>query len=140
MRYSLILVVILSTSAVVFADTISVPGDYPTIQAGIDAAAPGDTVMVADGVYTRYGNRNIEFNGKAVLLRSANGPENCVIDCEMGGIGFYFMSGEGPATEVRGFTIRNGCDGYYFGAIAIESSSPTIADNIITGNIAYSSG
>src|SRR5262249_38567807 len=32
--------------------TLVVPRDYPTIQAAVNAAAPGDTLMVRPGTYT----------------------------------------------------------------------------------------
>ena len=135
---------VLGLAASVSGTVLRVPSEYPDIQTGIDASVDGDTVLVSDGIYTGDGNRGIDFGGKAIVVMSEDGPHVTVIDC--GGKrsdphrGFYFHCGEDSTSVVRGFTIRNGCDGYYFGAIAIESSSPTIADNIITGNIAYSSG
>lgn len=116
---------------------IHVPADQPTIQAGIDAAVDGDTVLAADGTYTGDGNRDISFNGKAITVRSENGPETCIIDCE--GIvgdhhrGFDFDDGEGPDSRLSGFTITGGMiDG---GAgISCANASPTIDNCVITGN------
>ena len=126
-------------SAVARADIIRVPGDYPTIQAGIDAAQDNDSVVVADGVYTGEGNINLDFNGKQILVRSENGPENCIIDCESAGRGFYFHNGETSLAEVNGFTIRNG-NASRGGGIYCDNSSPTISNCRITGNRASDGG
>ncbi len=121
------------------ATVIHVPSEHTTIQAGIDAAVNGDTVLVADGIYTDEGNERIDFEGKAILLTSENGPEVTIIDCKRSGRGFYFHSGEDTNSVVRGFTIRNAQVGNDGGGICC-GSSPKIVGNIITGNKANSGG
>jgi hypothetical protein len=109
---------------------------FKTIQRGIDEAVNDDTVLVADGTYTGLENKNLELQGKAITVQSLNGPENCIIDCENSGRGFYIHEGEGPGTIISGFTIQNGNVGNdYGGAIYIlESSAPTINNCIIRNN------
>lgn len=88
-------------------------GDFPTIQAAVDAAAAGDTILLADGVFQGAGNRNIDFKGKAFTVRSQSGnAKACVIDPEgqqwIPLRGFDFKTLEGPGSVVRDLTIRNG--------------------------------
>lgn len=108
--------------------TLHVPADYPTIQAGIDHASDGDFVIVADGIYTGEGNRGIDFRGKAVTLRSQNGPVRCIIDCQNSGRAFHFHSGEDRSTVVEHFTIQNGkvIEQNGGGILCEGSSSPVI--------------
>lgn len=95
-------------SVAVAAEIRRVPSDYATIQAGIDAAQTGDVVLVADGVYTGLGNKNLTLNGKDLVLRSENGPQNCIIDCEGEGRGFHMLGGEPLGAAVEGFSVRHG--------------------------------
>jgi hypothetical protein len=116
--------------------TINVPASQPTIQAGIDAASDGDTVVVAPGTYFEH----IDFKGKAIEVRGTPGTQPTVID----GGGTYhavlFRSGEGRLSVLKGFTITNGAfpevqPVVLAGAgIAINQASPTITQNLITGN------
>ncbi len=95
------------------ASVIRVPTDYPTIQAGIDAARDEDTVLVADGIYTGEGNRDISFRGKSIIVSSENGAARCIIDCqgsqEEKHRGFIFDAQFITSSPtLNGFTIKNG--------------------------------
>src|SRR5215471_3618344 len=73
-----------------FATTIHVPKDRPTIQAGINAANTGDTVLVAPGKYIE----NINFDGKAITVTSSGGPDVTIIDGAQTSSVVTFSSGE----------------------------------------------
>jgi hypothetical protein len=112
---------------------------FDAIQEGIGAAVDGDTVLVLDGTYTGEGNNDLDFGGRAATVRSENGPDTCVIDCENNGQGFDFHSGETPESVVSGFTITNGRHGAG-GGVRCAGSSPTPANCTITGNAATFGG
>jgi hypothetical protein len=86
-------------------------GPKQTIQAGVNAAIDGDTVIVADGVYSGPGNVTTTLFGKAITLRSKNGPANCVIDCMYtDDSAIHLTMGEGKNTVIDGFTVMK-CSG-----------------------------
>lgn len=136
--YTLMLSLALPASAP--AATFNVPADYPTIQAALSAAQDGDIVQVADGTYTGSGNRNLDFAGKAIWLRSQNGPKKCIIDCESSGRAVVFDDGETEDAVLSGFTITNGFAAAFGGAIQCINSSPTISNCILTHNVADAGG
>ncbi len=136
---------LVSLCGVAGATTIHVPADQPTIQAGIDAAAEGDTVLLADGTYTGPGNVALRF-GKDIVLRSEHGPAATVIDGEhipYQGKGMIFDAGETQSCVIEGLTIRRcdlGWSGYWGGGIAcVNASSPTLRDLVIESNISMDS-
>jgi hypothetical protein len=121
-------------------------GDAETIQAGVDSAAVGDTVLLADGTFTGPGNRDVSYNGKAIVVRSASGDAAlCVIDVNAAApdfhIGFFFTNGEGPGSVLESVTITHGdantSDG---GAITCTGTAPTIRGCIMADNVAYYGG
>ncbi len=68
-RRCTVAVACVSLSGTAVADIINVPGEFPTIQAAIDAAMDGDEVEVHPGTY----NEAINFLGKAITLYSSGG-------------------------------------------------------------------
>lgn len=124
-------------------------GDFPTIQAALAAASNGDEIRLTDGTFRGPGNRDLDFLGKSVVLRSDSGdPERCVIDCEASATsparGIRFHSGEGALSVVEAITIQDGHApsaggslGRSGGGILCEDgTAPTITRCRLIGNIA----
>ena len=99
---------------------IRVPEDYPTIQAGINAADVGDVVLVASGTYYE----RVVVNKSLTLMGS--GRDFSIIDG--GGSGIVVHATASNVT-VTGFTIREGSCG-----ILLLGSGSIVRDNLVTGN------
>jgi hypothetical protein len=100
---------------------------FQTIAQALSAAVSGDEITLRDGVYTGAGNRNISLGGKTLVVRSENGPANCVLDLQGLGRAFFVDQNVGPAARIEGLTFRDGFDGGDGGgAIRVFASHPTI--------------
>jgi hypothetical protein len=107
---------------------------FATIQAAVQAAPAGATVLVGAGVHAP-----VDLSGKAVTIQSLAGAAQTVID---GGATQRCVTMSTPAagaTVVRGFTLRNGraVDG---GAVRVLGSSLSLRDSVVRGNVALGSG
>jgi formylglycine-generating enzyme required for sulfatase activity len=116
---------------------------FDAIQEAIDVSVNGDTVIVLAGIYYGYGNRDLDFAGRAITVKSTEPNDPCtvaatVIDCQGTAAephrAFYFDDNESADSALSGLTITNGhtVDG---GAIYCSVSSPTINNCVFTGNV-----
>ena len=91
--------------------TVGPGGTHATIQSGINAAANGDTVLVAAGTYTV--TAPITFGGKAITVRSESGAAATIVqmgtpaNAQRGSI-FLFQSGETEESVLEGFMLTAG--------------------------------
>ncbi len=84
-------------------------GPYPTLQHALYAAQPGDTLRLADGVFTGAGNRDLEMGGIELTIRSASAdPDLCIIDLEGDGRAFLIQSVPGTDVRIEAITLRGG--------------------------------
>ncbi len=130
---------LVATTAAASAHTIHVDqtggGDYLTIQGGIDAAAYGDTVLVAPGTY--YEHLYMGPTADGVTLLSEAGPESTIIDNE--GASYYSVihcENVGPNTRIEGFTITGGYSHYWGGGIRADNADVRIVSCTISGCLA----
>jgi hypothetical protein len=72
--FRVLLALVVNSTAL--ASVINVPAAQPRIQAGINVANNGDSVLVAPGTYTE----NINFMGKAITVKSSKGASVTIID------------------------------------------------------------
>jgi len=121
---------------------------YPHIQAAIDDSQDGDIIYLAPGTFTGFGNRDLDFNGKAITVSGLdpNDPNivaATIIDCNGTETdkhrGFYFHSGEESNSVICGITITNGRHDYG-GAIYCYQSSLYIHHCNLTANTAQQGG
>jgi hypothetical protein len=103
-----------------------------TVQNCIGQASNTDIVTVKPGTYPE----NIDFLGKAITVRSQDGPEVTILDGAQPGFVVTFENGEGNDSVLEGFTIRSAqvtpSDGVPGGGILCSGASPTIRGNEIT--------
>lgn len=107
------------------AQVYNVPGDFATIQAAINAAQTGATIIVAPGTY----NGALNFENRDITLRSSGGPGVTTLNGGPSQHTIRIDDRNSRALVVEGFTITNGGV-----AVVGANCSPTIRNCVITGN------
>ena len=132
MRYTSALhfaLAVIVTSTPVQAKIINVPADSTTIQAAINGASNGDTVLVQPGTYVE----NINFNGKDIIVGSllittddTSYIRQTVIDGGQSDRVVTMNMGETSSASLVGLTIQNGSKWWGAGILCDNSSSPSL--------------
>lgn len=136
------------------AEIKNVPSQYSTIQAAVDAAVNGDTVLVAPGTYVE----NVVIRGKNIVLTGTyyiTGDRSLIASTIIDGSSpinadtascVLIRGGVDSTGVLQGFTLTKGkgtawndehSAGVYRegGGLLVALSSPIIQDNIIKENI-----
>ena len=133
MRLAIVLMLaLLAQASVSAAATLSVPPGA-SVQEAIDAAAPGDVVLLSAGTYTG----DIDFVGKAITV-AGTGPESVLQGSGTGSV-VSFAAGEGAGSVLANLTITGGLADRG-GGIYVAGASPTIVCTVIRGNRARLQG
>ena len=127
------LIISLFFTSVSFATTINIPADYSTIQAGLNAASEGDTVLVAAGTYYE----NITWPATNGIKLIGEDRETTIIDGNQSGTVILFNnSSTDTTTLITGFTITNGSAYYGGGIYCYYNSSPSLENVTLSNNSA----
>jgi hypothetical protein len=128
-----LLLLLLIPFAINSQNTLQVPSIYPSIQAGINAASDGDTILLAAGIYYET---NINLQGKEIVILGESGAENTLVDGGFQGGIFRAVSGETFNTELIGLTIQYGKASTGSAIHIINSSHLTLRNCVVRNNSA----
>ena len=147
-KCALLVLSILLLSNLALTDTINIPADQPTIQAGINVAVDGDTVLVQPGNYLENINiysddNNIVIASLFLTTQDTSYISQTIIDGDQNGSVVRFSHMENSNTMLIGFKLINGTGSdiqgeYYGGGIYCALSNPSLMYLNISQNTATS--
>jgi len=116
------------TASIGSCNIIVVPDDYPTIQAAIDAANSGDTIIVRDGTYIE----NVNVYKDDLTIRSENGSKTTIIKAaDTDEDVFKIVSNN---ISIHGFTIEGATGIWKSGVYIYKATSCNISNNVFKSN------
>ena len=122
------------------SNTLQVPGDYPTIQAAVDAAAPGDTIRVGPGSWCGASitkQVNLVGEGNSTIIGCAASPN-------LFGflrIGFFLPNGRASGSTISHFTFdgrgvsNSNLEPLSFGVFARDANNVVVDQNSVLGTV-----
>ncbi|MFN7143304.1 MAG: hypothetical protein ACK4YP_05975 [Myxococcota bacterium] len=105
--------------------------DFASIGEAVAAAESGDTIHVRPCTYAE----DVDFRGKTLVIASTEGSADTVIEGVDGAV-VRAVSGEGPGTTLRGFTLRGGGDGGE-AAVYVDFSSLRVEESVLEESRAW---
>jgi predicted outer membrane repeat protein len=129
---------LLSNTFPLFGQTTrQVPSQYPTIQAGLNAAQNGDTVLVQPGIY----QENIIWpSTSGIKLIGKSNQENVVIDGRKLSTVIYVQQSTDTSSELSNISIINGGNVDFGGGVFVNNRSLSLKNMTIRNNSALNSG
>jgi predicted outer membrane repeat protein len=124
------------------SNELLVPTQFPTIQAAVDAAQPGDTVVIAAGVFSGAGNQNINPQGKAITILGTKAPSG-MLDTSIApqaGSHAFVIAGSAADVVIENLRLTGATTTTWGGAIQVVDSRITIRSCSFESNSALFGG
>ena len=116
---------VIAFTGIASASTNYVPDDYSTIQAAVNAASSGDTIIVRAGTYTE----NVKVEKKRLTIRSENGPDSTIVVAEDQDDHVFQVTAD--YVKISGFTVEGATGG---SGIHLEADYCEISNNDCLNN------